>query len=64
MGNLMPGRLFDLILFSTLAVLLARALLKPAQLQALHRLFRVLAIALLASTVIMVTLIASGWVSR
>jgi hypothetical protein len=60
----MLGRLFNLLLLATLATVVLRALLSPARRQALHRLFQVIAAALLASTAIMVTLCLGGWISR
>lgn len=57
----MLGRLFNLFILAMAAVVLVRALLAPAQRQAVHELFRVIAFALLVSTAIMVTLSLSGW---
>jgi hypothetical protein len=57
----MLGRLFDLLLFAAAGIVLVRALLAPAQRQALHGFFKVLAFALLASSAIMVMLSLSGW---
>ncbi|BEV73137.1 MULTISPECIES: hypothetical protein [unclassified Paludibacterium] len=52
----MLGRLFNLLLLAGLATVLLRALLSPAQRQALHQLFRTIAWALLASSAILVVL--------
>lgn len=60
----MLGRLFNVLLFAAAAAALARALLAPAQRQALHALFRVIAFALLLSSAILVTLSLSGWLGH
>jgi hypothetical protein len=60
----MIGRLFNLILLTALASVVLRACLRPAQRQALHQLFQVIATALLLSALLLAGLVLGGFISR
>lgn len=60
----MIGRLFNFVLLATLICVIGRALLSPGQRRTLHSLFQTIAMALLASALLISALCLSGFISR